>query len=79
MPLSASSELPLFDSRVHNGSKTCVGAPCHGHESPQDEAVWLNERNISSREDLHTRAYDVLLNKRSQRSAARLGLPEPAH
>ena len=78
-PLSASPELPLFDSRVHNGSKTCVGAPCHGHESPQDEAVWLNEGNIWSREDLHSRAYDVLLNKRSQRIAASLGLAEPAH
>lgn len=73
------AELPLLGSSVHNGPKTCVGAPCHGHKSPQDEAVWLNEGNIWRREDLHSRAYDVLLNKRSQRIAANLGLPVPAH
>jgi len=79
MAFAGGADLPLIDDSIHNGPKTCVGAPCHGHKSPQDEAVWLNEGSTWRREDLHSRAYDVLLNKRSRKIAANLGLPVPAH
>ena len=71
--------LPQNDGNVHEGVKSCVGAPCHGNKSRQGGRVWLNEGSIWRTEDLHSRAFDVLYNKRSQRMAKNLGLEEPAH
>lgn len=71
--------LPQQDGEVHGGVKTCAGGPCHGHASPVDKAVMLDEAIVWRRHDLHARAYDVLLNERSVRIAKNLGLREKAH
>ena len=71
--------LPQNDANTHEGVKSCVGAPCHGHKSKQGGRVWLNEGSIWRTEDLHSRAFDVLYNKRSKRMAKNLGLEKPAH
>ena len=76
---AAGAQLPQYDGEIHGGVKTCVGAPCHGHTSATNEVVRLNEGRIWRRDDLHSRAYDVLFNARSVRMAKNLGLEQPAH
>lgn len=76
---ASSAELPQDDSYVHNGVKTCAGAPCHGHKGVQEEPVWLNEATLWRKEDLHSRAYDVLLNAKSKKIAENLQLSVAPH
>lgn len=76
---AAGAQLPQYDGEVHGGVKTCVGAPCHGHTAATQEVVRLNEGRVWRRDDLHSRAYDVLFNARSVRMAKNLGLDQPAH
>ena len=77
IPLHA--DLPQNDSNLHHGVKTCAGAPCHGHREIQEEPIWLNEATLWRQEDLHARAYDVLLNAESKKIAKNLQLSKPAH
>ncbi len=69
------------DAKVrHEGVATCASSLCHGSTQPLkafDNAL-QNEYTTWSQFDPHSNAYKVLLNKRSQEIARRLGIG-PAH
>ncbi|HZZ90942.1 MAG TPA: multiheme c-type cytochrome [Usitatibacter sp.] len=73
--------LPYQVQAQHLGVVNCASSLCHGSISPwKDSNVLQNEYVTWSRVDKHsTRAYQVLLEERSQRIARNLGLAEPAH
>jgi hypothetical protein len=59
---------------------TCASSLCHGSiKLWKDSNVLQNEYLTWSRTDKHARAYNILLNERSQRIAKNLGLKQPAH
>ena len=72
--------LPYEVQARHLGVVTCASSLCHGSISPwKDSDVLQNEYVTWSRVDKHsTRAYQVLLEERSQRIARNLGLKGPA-
>ena len=71
----SSAELPENDGRMHMGVATCAASQCHGSAIPRDGSnVLQNEYVTWTQDDPHSRAYDVLSNKRSKGIAARLGL-----
>lgn len=62
------------------GTVTCASSLCHGSVRLwKDSTVLQNEYLTWSRVDKHARAYNILLNQRSQRIAKNLGLKQPAH
>lgn len=74
--------LPLPYQSPHEtlGTVTCASSLCHGSVKLwKDSNVLQNEYLTWSRTDKHARAYTVLLNERSRRIAANLGLKQPAH
>lgn len=73
--------LPYEAKGQHLGVVNCASSLCHGSVSPwKDANILQNEYVTWSRVDKHaTRAYHVLLEERSKRIAANLGLKEPAH
>jgi hypothetical protein len=61
----------------HLGVASCSSAVCHGSVTPnQGYDVLLNEYVTWSHKDAHSRAYNALRLARSQKMAARLGLPD---
>lgn len=73
---------PLPYQSLHQtlGTVTCASSLCHGSVKLwKDSNVLQNEYLTWSRIDKHARAYNVLLNERSQRIVRNLGLKQPAH
>lgn len=71
----ADTALPQIDGDVHFGVATCASSTCHGAAAPRDAShVLQNEYLTWHRLDRHARAYELLLEERSQRIARRLGL-----
>lgn len=69
------------DAKVrHEGVATCASSLCHGSTQPLKafDSALQNEYTTWSQFDPHSNAYKVLLNKRSQEIARRLGIG-PAH
>jgi Cytochrome c554 and c-prime len=75
-PSSAESvKLPYQLPNRHLGVATCSSSVCHGNvKSTSNYDVQLNEYVTWSHDDLHSKAYSVLLNDRSRAIAAKLGL-----
>ncbi len=72
--------LPYQSPHQTLGTVTCASSLCHGSVKLwKDSNVLQNEYLTWSRIDKHARAYNVLLNERSQRIAKNLGLSQPAH
>jgi len=68
--------LPQYAKDKHLGVASCAGSTCHGGvQAYKDSPVLQNEYVTWQREDTHAKAYQVLLNDRSKRIAANLGLP----
>lgn len=62
---------------AHLGVVTCAGSTCHGAVSPSPQtSVNQNEYLVWQRQDLHAKAYKVLLNDQSKRIARNLGLKD---
>lgn len=79
--LAASAQTLPDQSRDRTlGVVNCASSLCHGSIAGWDGSpVVQNEYVVWSRLDKHARAYQLLLNERSRRIAANLGLPQPAH
>ena len=72
--------LPYQSAHQTLGTVTCASSLCHGSVKLwKDSTVLQNEFLTWSRTDKHARAYNILLNERSKRIAANLGLKQPAH
>ena len=72
--------LPYQSPHETLGTVTCASSLCHGSiKLWKDSTVLQNEYLTWSRTDKHARAYNVLLNERSRRIAANMGLKQPAH
>jgi hypothetical protein len=58
------------------GSPSCSALACHGNLSAnrRSDAIWGNEHTIWIEGDRHSRAYEVLFDRRSIQIAQRLGL-----
>ncbi|MEQ1515034.1 MAG: multiheme c-type cytochrome [Usitatibacteraceae bacterium] len=83
-PLAAlhaeAQQLPYQSPNETLGTVTCASSLCHGSVKVwKDANVLQNEYLTWSRVDKHARAYNILLNQRSQRIAKNLGLKQPAH
>ena len=77
---SRAQPLPYQSPHQTLGTVTCASSLCHGSVKLwKDSNVLQNEYLTWSRMDKHARAYNILLNERSQRIARNLGLMEPAH
>ena len=77
---SRAQPLPYQSPHQTLGTVTCASSLCHGSVKLwKDSNVLQNEYLTWSRMDKHARAYNILLNERSQRIARNLGLKEPAH
>ncbi|MEP7155294.1 MAG: multiheme c-type cytochrome [Betaproteobacteria bacterium] len=62
------------------GQVTCASSLCHGAVKRwKDSPVLQNEYVTWSRTDKHARTYSVLLNEKSKKIVANLGLKQPAH
>jgi len=69
--------LPLADKEFHMGVASCAGSTCHGAvKSWPNSPILQNEFVTWQSKDKHAKAYDMLLNKRSKKIAANLGLPD---
>ena len=66
---------PAAAQDVHLGVKSCGSSGCHGQVASSTTNVLLNEYVTWQKYDSHATAYKVLLEPRSQRIAANLGLP----
>lgn len=66
---------PAEAQDVHLGVKSCGSSGCHGQVASAASNVLLNEYVTWQKYDSHATAYKVLLEPRSQRIAANLGLP----
>ncbi|MFN3259327.1 MAG: multiheme c-type cytochrome [Pikeienuella sp.] len=66
---------PAVAQDVHLGVKSCGSSGCHGQVASSSTNVLLNEYVTWQKYDAHATAYKVLLEPRSQRIAANLGLP----
>ncbi len=66
---------PAFAQDVHLGVKSCGSSGCHGQVASSSSPVLLNEYVTWQKYDTHATAYKVLLEPRSKRIAANLGLP----
>lgn len=61
---------------IHLGVASCAGSTCHGAAEPfASSSVLQNEYVTWDKYDSHAKAYKVLLEDRSKRIAANLGLP----
>lgn len=73
---------PLIDGATRNGVMSCYGSTCHSRQAATGAKVRQNEILIWQAQDdisgVHSRAYAVLLNSRSQKIARNLGIG-PAH
>jgi hypothetical protein len=72
-PIKLPYELPA----KHMGVSTCSSSVCHGStKSNSNYNVQLNEYITWSHQDMHAKAYSVLLNERSRAIAAKMGIGE---
>lgn len=72
-PIKLPYELPAR----HMGVSTCSSTVCHGStKSNSNYNVQLNEYITWSHQDMHAKAYSVLLNERSRAIAAKMGIGE---
>ena len=72
--------LPYQSPHQTQGTVTCASSLCHGSiKNWKDSNVLQNEYITWSRTDKHARAYNLLLNARSQKIVRNLGLKQPAH
>lgn len=72
--------LPQNDGSIHMGVASCATGVCHGKSSPSDvDNVLMTEYRTWLNEDLHSRAYNSLLQPAARLMAENLGLTEPAH
>ena len=79
-PKGEAQPLPYQSRHETLGTVTCASSLCHGSVKLwKDSHVLQNEYLTWSRTDKHARAYNILLNERSQRIARNLGLKQPAH
>lgn len=77
---SQAQTLPYQSQHQTLGTVTCASSLCHGSVKLwKGSNVLQNEYLTWSRIDKHARAYNILLNERSQRIAKNLGLSQPAH
>jgi hypothetical protein len=77
---SSSPPLPYQSAHQTLGTVTCASSLCHGSVKRwKDSNVLQNEYVTWSRTDKHAKAYNVLLNARSQKIVKNLGLTQPAH
>lgn len=74
MALAALFAWPSIAQDVHLGVKSCGSSGCHGQVASSSSPVLLNEYVTWQKYDKHARAYQVLLEPRSQRIAKNLGL-----
>ena len=65
---------PAVAQDVHLGVKSCGSSGCHGQVASSSSPVLLNEYVTWQKYDKHATAYKVLLEPRSKRIAANLGL-----
>lgn len=65
---------PSWAQDVHLGVKSCGSSGCHGQVASSSSNVLLNEYVTWQKYDSHATAYKVLLEPRSKRIAANLGL-----
>ncbi len=78
--LGLASLAPASAQDIHLGVASCAGSTCHGAAEPfANSPVLQNEYVTWQRYDPHSKAYAVLLEDRSKRIAANLGLAQPAH
>ena len=78
--ITSAQVLPDKSRDRTQGVVNCASSLCHGSiASWAGSAVTQNEYVVWSRLDKHARSQSVLLNERSRRIAAKLGLPKPAH
>lgn len=76
----ASADLPQYAMDKHLGVSSCSNSTCHGSIQVWKKSnIRQNEYITWSREDSHSKAYKVLLNKQSRRIARNLGLKQPAN
>ncbi len=74
---AADALLPLADKEIHMGVASCAGSTCHGAvKSWPNSPILQNEFVTWQSKDKHAKAYEVLLNERSKKIAANLGLPD---
>lgn len=80
-PSSAPHPLPYQSKDKNLGVVNCANSLCHGSVTTwKDSNILQTEYVTWSRVDKHhNKAYQVLLNERSQRIAKNLGLKQPAH
>ncbi len=72
--------LPYQSLHETQGTVTCASSLCHGAIKTWKESnVLQNEYITWSRTDKHAKAYNKLLNAKSQQIAKKLGLKQPAH
>ena len=72
---TVNAELPENDAHKHMGVATCATSQCHGSAVPRDgTGVLQNEYVTWTRDDPHSKAYEVLGNDESRAIAARLGI-----
>jgi len=77
---NAFQPLPYQSPHETLGTVTCASSLCHGAVKRwKDSPVLQNEYVTWSRTDKHARTYNVLLNERSRKIVANLGLKQPAH
>jgi hypothetical protein len=70
-------KLPYELPGKHMGVSTCASTVCHGStKSNSNYNVQLNEYITWSHQDMHAKAYSVLLNERSRSIAAKMGIGE---
>ena len=74
MAVAAWFAWPAMAQDVHLGVKSCGSSGCHGQVASSSSPVLLNEYVTWQKYDKHARAYQVLLEPRSQRIAKNLGL-----
>jgi predicted CxxxxCH...CXXCH cytochrome family protein len=74
-PEPGSIKLPYELPAKHMGVSTCSSTVCHGStKSNSSYNVQLNEYITWSHQDVHAKAYTVLLNERSRAIAAKMGI-----
>ena len=78
--IAAANPLPYQSPHETLGTVTCASSLCHGAiKTWKDSKVLQNEYITWSRTDKHAKAYNKLLNAKSQLIAKNLGLKQPAH
>jgi hypothetical protein len=78
--ITSSALLPYQSPHKTEGAVSCASSLCHGSINDwKGSNVLQNEYITWSRYDRHAQAYNVLLDEKSVRIAANLGLKEPAH